>query len=191
MKLTKAFYQRDDVLMVAQELLGKFLFSAIDNKLTGGMIIETEAYQGVTDRACHAYGDRRTKRTETMYQEGGICYVYLCYGIHSLLNVVTHGLGHPHAVLIRALKPTEGIAYMYERRKKIHTETLLTSGPGSLTQALGITTQHNGVSLESSLIWIENREIVVAPHEIIKGPRIGVDYAGEDALLPWRFRIRK
>lgn len=189
MKLPKTFYQRDDVLKISKELLGKFLYSAIDGELTGGMIIESEAYRGIDDRACHAYGNRRTKRTEVMYQEGGVCYVYLCYGIHHLLNVVTHGLGYPHAVLIRALKPTEGLACMRQRRKNIKKDALLTYGPGSLTKALGITTQHNGISLLGSLIWIEDQNVVISPHEIIASPRIGVDYAGEDALLPWRFRI--
>lgn len=188
-KLPKTFYQRDDVLVISQELLGKVLYSNVGGVLTGGVIIETEAYRGIDDRACHAYGDRRTKRTEVMYQEGGICYVYLCYGMHALLNVVTHGLGHPHAVLIRALTPTLGIDCMRQRRKKNKNESQLTSGPGSLTQALGITTQHNGISLEGSLIWIEDQGIIVNPENIISSPRVGVDYAGEDARLPWRFRL--
>lgn len=188
-KLPKSFYQRDDVIAISQELLGKVLYSAIDGILTGGIIIETEAYHGIDDRASHAYGNRRTKRTEVMYQEGGICYVYLCYGIHSLLNVVTHGSGHPHAVLIRALKPIHGIDCMRKRRKKSKNDSQLTSGPGSLTQALGITTQHNGISLDGSLIWIEDQGIHVKLKDIISSPRVGVDYAGEDALLPWRFRL--
>lgn len=191
MKLLKSFYQRDDVLTISQELLGKTLYSMIGGVLTGGMIIETEAYRGIEDRACHAYGNRRTKRTEVMYQEGGVCYVYLCYGIHALLNVVTHGLDHPHAVLIRALFPTHGIEEMRQRRKINKPDSELTSGPGSLSQALGITTQQNGISLQSSLIWIEDRGLVFSSKEILATPRVGVDYAGEDALLPWRFRLNK
>ena len=191
MKLPKSFYQRDNVLTISQELLGKTLYSMSGDLLTGGIIIETEAYRGIEDRACHAYGDRRTKRTEVMYQEGGVCYVFLCYGMHALLNVVTHGAGHPHAVLIRALFPTHGIEHMRQRRKKNKLESQLTSGPGSLSQALGITTEYNGVSLESSLIWIEDKGHAFTSEEILASPRVGVDYAGEDALLPWRFRVDK
>lgn len=189
-KLTKSFYQRDDVLAISQELLGKVLYSFIDNVLTAGIITETEAYRGVDDRASHAYGNRRTKRTEVMYQEGGVCYVYLCYGIHALLNVVTHKLNQPHAVLIRALKPIKGIEHMRKRRRTIKNDSQLTSGPGSLTQALGITTRHNGISLEGNLIWIEDQNIIILPEEIISSPRIGIDYAKEDAFLPWRFQLK-
>jgi DNA-3-methyladenine glycosylase len=189
MKLPLTFYQRDDVLTISKELLGKFLFTCFDGNLTGGMIIETEAYRGAEDRACHAYGNRRTKRTEIMFQPGGVCYVYLCYGIHSLLNVVTHGEDFPHAILIRAIKPVEGIDCMLQRRNKSKLDKTLASGPGALTEALGITVQHNGISLDSSLIWIEDRHYTVDPKDILASPRVGIDYAGADAFLPWRFRI--
>lgn len=191
MKLLKSFYQREDVLTISQELLGKTLYSTIGGVLTAGIIIETEAYRGIEDRASHAYKGRRTKRTEVMYQEGGVCYIYLCYGIHTLLNVVTHGLDHPDAVLIRALYPTHGIDRMRLRRKKNIFDAQLTSGPGSLCQALGITRQYNGLSLESSVLWIEDQGLDFYSNEIIASPRVGVDYAGEDALLPWRFRINR
>lgn len=187
--LPTCFYQRPDVIQVAKDLLGKSLFTKIEGQLTGGIITETEAYAGVTDRASHAYGDRRTPRTEVMYLPGGIAYVYLCYGIHCLLNAVTSVEGTPHAVLIRALKPTHGIDIMLQRRKKKALDATLTAGPGSLTAALGITLKHNGLSLASKALWIADSG--KAPEEILTGPRIGIDYAGKDALLPYRFRIAK
>ena len=180
------FYLRDDVVTIAKELLGKYLFTQIDDDpVTGGMIIETEAYRGPEDRASHAYGNRRTKRTEVMFHDGGTAYVYLCYGIHHLLNVVTHTANHPHAVLIRAIQPLEGIETMLRRRHKKQLDKTLTSGPGSLCQALGITLKHNGLPFDRPPLWIEDRNISIETFH--SGPRIGVDYAGEDALLPWRF----
>lgn len=189
-KLPLTFYQQDDVLDISRKLLGKYLFSCFDNKLTGGMIIETEAYRGPEDRASHAYGMRKTKRTEVMYQTGGICYVYLCYGIHSLFNVITNQEGIPHAILIRAIQPLVGIETMLQRRHKQKIDCNLTSGPGTLTQALGINVMHNGLPLNGSRIWIEDKGIQIQKSEIEELPRVGVDYAGEDALLPWRFRLK-
>lgn len=189
MKLPAKFYQRDDVLAISRELLGKYLMTCFDGNLTGGIIIETEAYRGPEDRASHAYGNRRTKRNEVMFHQGGIIYVYLCYGIHSLLNIVTCGEDTPHAVLIRAIKPTDGIAIMQQRRRHRRL-SLLAAGPGTLTQALGITLQHNGLSLQSQQIWIEDRGMQIDPTQIAASPRVGIDYAGEDARLPWRFRIK-
>jgi DNA-3-methyladenine glycosylase len=188
MKLPLEYYQQDDVLFLSRDLLGKFLVTYIDQQLTAGMIIETEAYRAPDDRASHAYGNRRTKRNEVMYHAGGVCYVYRCYGIHALFNVVTNHLNVPHAILIRAIKPVEGIDHMLIRRQKHKNDKNLASGPGTLTQALGIDTVHNGLSLLSSVIWIEDRHIIIPPESIITGPRVGIDYAGEDALLPWRFR---
>jgi DNA-3-methyladenine glycosylase len=189
--LPLSFYQREDVVKIASELLGKCIFTQIDNQITGGIIIETEAYKGVEDRACHAYNYRRTKRTEVMYQNGGVTYVYLCYGIHHLLNVVTHTEGIPHAVLIRSILPSFGIATMLKRRKKTLLDSKLTSGPGSVCKALGIDLSYNALPLNSSCIWITNSDISVNKANIYQGPRIGVDYAGSDALLPWRFKLEK
>lgn len=179
-----SFYQREDVVQIAQELLGKWLLTCIDGKLTGGIITETEAYAGATDRACHAYDNRRTKRTEVMFHPGGIAYVYLCYGMHHLLNIVTNKEGTPHAVLIRAIKPMTGEDVMLERRGGKYPIAI---GPGLVCQAMGIDKSINGHSLLSNTIWLEDRGIKV--NNIISTPRIGVDYAGEDALLPWRFLI--
>lgn len=180
------FYQRDDVVLIAKDLLGKALFSTIGGTLTGGIITETEAYRGPEDRACHAYNNRRTPRTEPLFQEGGIAYVYLCYGMHNLLNAVTSTLDIPHAVLIRALQPTHGLEVMRNRRKK-QAPSILTNGPGALCQALGITREHNTLSLTQPPLWIEETDIKLSPKHISATPRIGVDYAGEDAFLPWRF----
>lgn len=186
--LPLSFYWRSDVVQVAKDLLGKTLFTCIDGQLTGGIIIETEGYAGVVDRASHAYSGRRTKRTEVMYSSGGVAYVYLCYGIHCLLNAVTAEEGTPHAVLIRALHPTHGIDVMLQRRKKTALDATLAAGPGALTSALGITLEHNGLSLASESLWIAEG---IAPENILVGPRIGIDYAGPDAHLPYRFRIAK
>jgi DNA-3-methyladenine glycosylase len=186
-KLPLGFYQREDVLLVSKELLGKYLFTNMDNVLTGGIIVETEAYAGPIDRASHAYGNRRTERTEVMFQAGGVSYVYLCYGIHRLFNVITNIAGIPHAVLIRAIQPVSGIEKMLDRRNKNRLDRDVAGGPGSLTKALGITTDHNGISLQGTMIWIEDHGDSYP--DIIASPRVGVDYAGEDAELPWRFRL--
>lgn len=178
------FYRRADVVQVAKDLLGKFLYSRVNDILVGGEIIETEAYAGEFDKACHAYKRRRTKRTEPMYREGGIAYVYLCYGMHHLLNVVTNQADIPHAVLIRAIRPQIGIEHMLKRRNKVAPDKHLTNGPATVCQALGIDLQMNFFSFLGEQLWIEEGPM---PNKIISGPRIGVDYAGEDALLPWRF----
>lgn len=180
-----SFYLQEDVVAVAKDLLGKTLYSCIDGVLTGGIITETEAYAGVSDRASHAYGGRRTKRNEAMYKEGGIAYVYLCYGIHHLLNIVTNKSGVPHAVLIRALLPTHGVEEIQKRRKSQKEGAFLCSGPGTVTQALGIDLTHNHLSLFSKELWLTDGP---RPIEIVAGPRVGVEYAKEDALLPYRFR---
>ena len=189
MKLAAEFFLRDDVVKISRELLGKVLCTRIDGQLTQAIITETEAYAGITDKASHAYGDRRTKRTETMYQSGGIAYVYLCYGIHHLFNVVTNVKDIPHAVLIRAGRPLVGIDTMRMRRNKMQPVRDLLGGPGSVAQALGITTLLTGISLLEEQIWIEDQQIEVPDSKISVGPRIGVDYAAEDALRPYRFRV--
>lgn len=190
-KLPVSFYLNEDVVQISKNLLGKFLFTELNGDIkTGGMIVETEAYAGVTDRASHAFGNRRTHRTETMFAEGGICYVYLCYGIHHLFNIVTNQANTPHAILIRAIEPVEGVGLMIERRKKKQLDYTLTSGPGSMSEALGITREQNGFSLIEDEIWIEDRDISFSDKQIISSPRVGVGYAKEDALLPWRFRLK-
>lgn len=189
MKLTDDFYLRDDVVQIARDLLGKELFTNIDGVITSGIITETEAYNGVVDRASHAYGGRYTPRTQTMYAQGGVAYVYLCYGIHHLFNVVTNVQGVPHAVLIRNIKPAKGLNTILARRNKKKIDKALSTGPGTLSQALGIRTTHNATNLHGNTIWIEDNGTTIHPADIITTPRIGVDYAGEDALLPYRFVV--
>jgi DNA-3-methyladenine glycosylase len=186
MKLPLDFYRRDDVVNIARELLGKVLVTRIGGTITAGIITETEAYGGTTDRASHAYGGRRTARNASMYAAGGTAYVYLCYGMHHLFNVVTNAAGVPDAVLVRAVHPIEGLQLIRRRR---HPSPPTTGGPGTLSQALGIRTAHDGTPLTGDRIWIEERGIAVPPAAMIAGPRIGVAYAGADALLPHRFRI--
>ncbi len=187
MKLTREFYIRDNVVEIARDLLGKVLCSHFDGNLTKAVITETEAYAGVADKASHAYGGRRTKRTEPMFGPGGVAYVYLCYGIHHLFNVVTGVSGTPHAVLIRAGHPSVGETVMLKRRKRPTVDASLLGGPGSLAKALGINTKLTGTSLLGRQIWIEDHGIRFAESSLVIGPRIGVDYAEEDADCPYRF----
>lgn len=187
MKLTKRFYVRENVVEISRDLLGKYLFTNFNDELTGGIITETEAYNGIGDRASHAYNNRRTDRTEIMFSEGGVAYVYLCYGIHSLFNVVTNKKNIPHAVLIRSIHPTHGIELMLKRRNKKTPDKSLTRGPGTVAQALGIHYSKSNTSLLGNEIWLENRNLKIKKEQIEISKRIGVDYAGEDAHLPYRF----
>lgn len=189
-KLPSAFYQQQDVVMVARQLLGKQLTTRFNDIITAGIIVETEAYAGVTDRASHAFGGRRTPRTEIMYAPGGVAYVYLCYGIHHLFNVVTSMAGVPHAVLIRAIEPVIGIDTMLHRCGKAVLSAKLTAGPGNLSRALGIDRLHTGEHLEGEQIWIEDVGYQLAATEIVSTTRVGVHYARQDAYLPYRFYIR-
>ncbi len=191
-----SFYQRENVVVVAKELLGKFLFTRIDGVVTGGIIVETEAYAGVIDRASHAFGNRRTARTEVMYSEGGTAYIYLCYGIHSLFNVVTNKKDVPDAVLIRGIKPLTGMDTMLRRAGKTLMDKDFGNGPGKISKILGIHFMFSGTNLTKKPsgkfeqgIWLEDDGRKVAQESIKTGPRIGVEYAGKDALLPYRFRI--
>lgn len=184
--LPRSFYLRTDVTMIARDLLGKAIVTAMDGERCAGLITETEAYIGHGDRASHAYAGRRTARNEPMYGMGGTAYVYLCYGIHHLFNVVTNADGVPHAVLVRAILPVEGIPAMRLRRG---SSSFTTSGPGTLSAALGIRTAHSGTDLLTGPIRLEDRGHHIPDSDILVGPRIGVDYAGKDALLPYRFRI--
>ena len=189
-KLGPSFYLKKDVVQSAKELIGKKLCTHIGNNYTAGIITETEAYAGVLDKASHAYGNRRSPRNENMYKEGGIAYIYLCYGIHHLFNVVTNEAGTPHAILVRGIQITEGIAHALKRRKQVAAAKNTSSGPGTLSQALGITTALNGADLRGTSIWIEESGLLIDPDQIETGPRIGVDYAGEDAKLPYRFLLK-
>ena len=189
-KLGSEFYKRKDVAKIAKELLGKILVTNWDGVVTSGRIVECEAYEGVIDKASHASGGRRTRRNEIMYGEGGYAYVYLCYGIHHLFNVVTNFHEVPHAILIRALDPIEGVREMLLRTSKKKLDDTLTRGPGNVSKALGIFTRHSGISLSDDQIYIADDGATFSKKEIAASPRIGVDYAGEDALLPYRFYVK-
>jgi len=184
------FFMETDTLHLAKELLGMMLITRFEGVETSGRIVETEAYLGETDRASHAFGGKRTQRTETMYLPGGHAYVYLCYGIHHLFNIVTHQKDVPHAILIRAIEPIEGIEHMLKRRNKAKADFSLTRGPGSLSQALGIRTIHSGLLLQTAGIIIAEEESTEKKEIIELSTRIGVDYAGSDALLPYRFSLK-
>lgn len=186
--LERSFYLQEDVVELARRLLGMVIVTGSGTGRTSAIITETEAYAGERDRASHAFAGKRTRRNEVMFGIGGTAYVYLCYGIHNLFNVVTNAKGIPHAILLRAVQPLEGIEIMRERRG---TGRALCAGPGTLTTALGIGLQHNGVDLVNGVITIEDRGIRVPDSAVIVGPRVGVEYAKEDALLPYRFRVEK
>ena len=194
-KLSLDFYQRANVVQIAKELLGKVLVTKWDGPdgypdVTSGRIVEVEAYNGIIDKASHASGGRRTNRNEVMYGEGGVAYVYLCYGIHHLFNVVTNKKETPHAILIRALEPMKGIDLMLERVGKEKSDQTLTRGPGNVSKALGIYTKHNGESLLNKTLFIAEDNFGLNKKDIVTSPRIGVDYAGEDANLPYRFFLK-
>ncbi|RYZ97265.1 MAG: DNA-3-methyladenine glycosylase [Sphingobacteriaceae bacterium] len=190
MKLPHSYYLSNDVVALSRDLLGKYLFTNIDGEVTGGYIVETEAYNGIVDRASHAFGNRQTPRTKTMFEEGGRAYVYLCYGIHEMFNVVTSVSGIPHAILIRAVNPTDGIDIMQFRRNMPVVKPIITMGPGSVAKALGISRNINAISLLSDALWIEDRGLTFSDDEVKAAPRVGVDYAGDDALLPYRFFVK-
>lgn len=190
MKLKKTFYQRDDAVEIARDLLGKYLFTKFKGKLTGGIITETEAYIGLTDRASHSFGGRRTARNEHMYAGAGTAYVYICYGLHHLFNVVTNKKEIPDAVLIRAIHPTHGIETMLKRRGMKELKKNISGGPGTVGVALGINKTHSGIKLLGDQIWIEDRKHVVEPEKIIVSKRIGVEGAGEAAHYPYRFVLK-
>lgn len=183
------YYQNENVVAIARDLLGKVITTHIQGQLTSGIITETEAYAGVVDKASHAYGGRRTNRTEIMYSNGGVSYVYLCYGIHHLFNIVTNKKDVPEAVLIRAIKPYDGLKEILHRRQAKTLIKNLCIGPGKVSKALGIDLTHNNLMLTGKTIWLKDDGIKIKPAHINVGPRIGVDYAGEDAKLPYRFWI--
>jgi len=188
MKLAESFYIGGSVTTIAKKLLGKILVTKINNKVTSGIIVETEAYS-YKERGSHAFKGL-TKRNEVMFERGGKAYVYLCYGVHEMFNVVTNDERKAEAILIRALEPLKGIDIMLERMNK-NSPARITSGPGKLAKAMGIDRKLNGEELWMNKIWIEDKGIKIKPTDIVSRPRIGIDYAGEDALLPWRFTVRE
>ena len=194
-KLSKTFYQRDNVLLIAKQLLGKILVTRFNGIETSGRIVEVEAYAGVIDKASHAFGGKKTSRNKVMYTNGGVAYVYLCYGIHHLFNVVTNIEGIPHAILIRAVEPLKGIKLMMKRTGKKKPDSYrvdysLTKGPGNVSKTLGIITKLSGASLQKKTLFIAEDDFELNKKDIADSPRIGVNYAGEDAKLAYRFFIK-
>ena len=193
MVLIPSFYQREDVVSISKELLGKTIFTSFGGQTTGGIIVETEAYRAPDDKACHAFGNKLTDRTKTMFQEGGTLYVYISYGIHTMINVVTAKEGQAHAILIRAIEPIIGKEIMIERRRHQSLRIETVNGPGKTARALGVEKQHDGCVLfnKSSGIWIEDSNRVISSDMIQTGPRVGMSkHTGKDAHRPWRFYIK-
>lgn len=187
--LPREFFLRPDVVAIAKELLGMHLYTRINGKVTAGIITETEAYAGITDRASHAWNGRRTDRTEVMYRQGGTAYVYLCYGVHHLFNIVTNTEGIPDAILVRGIMPALGLEVIRERINKPKAGFFEGYGPGKVSKILGITTKDTGTDLLGEKIWISDDGIQIKEDQVLTGKRIGIDYAGDDAELPYRFTI--
>jgi DNA-3-methyladenine glycosylase len=188
--LPNQFYGGNNVLQIARQLLGKIIVTQINGQLTSARIVETEAYIGITDKASHSYGGKRTQRNEHMYAPGGISYVYICYGMHHLFNVVTNSKDVPDAVLIRAAAPIAGVDIMLQRTRKLHPDYTLTKGPGNMSKALGIAKTHSGISLQSAVLFIADDGYKLPDEAIAASKRIGINSAGADALLPYRLYIR-
>lgn len=184
-----------NTLEVAQSLLGHKLVHIVNGIKRSGYIVEVEAYQGTDDKAAHSYGGQPTKRTEVMYGLPAHAYVYFIYGMHYCFNIVTAPVGVPHAILIRAIMPAEGMEFMLQSRYGTVDVTKqqlrnITNGPGKLAKAMEITTEQNGQSLISDTLYIEK----VAPQDHLSqqykigcGPRININYAEEAIHYPWRF----
>jgi len=188
-KLLRSFYNRSDVLVIAQELLGKTLCTKINQQVCKAKITEVEAYCGRTDEGCHAYPNKRTKRTEIMYSEGGYAYIYLCYGIHTMFNIVTNVEGLANCILVRAIEPIEGIDLMQQRRSLKKASYQIGRGPGCVGQAMGMQLNLYGTDLLSDIIWIESASDL-KPKEIGVSARIGMNFDGPDKDLPWRFFMK-
>jgi DNA-3-methyladenine glycosylase len=189
-KLSLDFYLSENVVEIAKLLLGKILVTNIDRRLTSARIVETEAYIAITDKASHSYNGRRTNRNEHMYARGGVSYVYICYGMHHLFNIVTNKKEIPDAVLIRAAEPLQGIETMLERTGKAKADVTVTKGPGNMSRALGIAKTHSGISLRGNEIFLADDGFIYPATAVAASKRIGIDGAGEDALLPYRFYVK-
>lgn len=188
MKLSKKYFQQEDVVFLAKDLIGKLVVTEINGIRTGGIITETEAYSEI-EKGSHAYNKRKTERTKIMFEAGGLAYVYLCYGMHHLFNIVTGSKDIAQAVLIRSINPTIGVDEILRRRKKTRMDKNICNGPGKVCQALGITRSHYGMELTGNNIWMEQSLHPVSEQQITATPRIGIEYAEKDKLLPWRFLL--
>jgi DNA-3-methyladenine glycosylase len=189
-KLSLAFYQRKDVVEIAKDLLGKIVVTNVGGKITTGRVVETEAYVAHVDKASHAYNGKRTLRNEAMYAAAGAVYVYICYGMHNMLNIVTNDVNVPDAILIRALEPLNGIDFMLERTGKKIFDNTLTKGPGNVAKAMGISKSISGLMLGNEQINIYKDDFLLFENEIGTSKRIGIESADTDALLPYRFFVK-
>lgn len=189
-RLTQAFYDRTDVVKIARELLGKVVVTNINNRLTSGRIVETEAYVAFIDKASHSFGGKRTTKNEHMYAAAGTTYIYICYGIHQMLNFVTNKSGIPDAVLIRAVEPLKGVDIMAERTGKKESDYSITKGPGNVGKALGVFKHMSGIHLTDNQIYVCDDGFNIEDAGIGVSERIGVGGAGKDARLPYRFYIK-
>ena len=189
-KIPLSFYDRKDAVIIARELLGKIIVTNFSGQITSGKIVETEAYLGFTDKASHAYAGKRTARNEHMYSPAGTAYVYICYGMHTMFNIVTNKENIPDAVLIRAIEPVQGIEIMTQRTKKNIIDPTITRGPGNVGKALGIFKHHSGLFLLEDKIFLLGENKKIPDEQIGISKRIGVDSAGKDSLLPYRFYVK-
>lgn len=187
-KLNKDFYLQKDVASIAKALLGKVIITKFNKQYTSARIVETEAYAGIVDKASHAWNGRRTQRTKIMFGEGGTAYVYLCYGIHHMFNIVTNDINVPDAVLVRGVQPLQGVDVMLQRFNKSKQDTAIGRGPGNVGKALGIFTMHTGLSLSGNDFFIADDG--TSNHEVMVSKRIGVDYAGAHAQWLYRFFVK-
>jgi DNA-3-methyladenine glycosylase len=189
--LNLRFFERAEVLTVARELLGKHVFTCIEGEVTGGRIVETEAYRHEGDPSIALHLQRKARQAQALYQPGGHAYLYTVYRVHTLFNITVNDAAHPDAVLIRAIEPLVGIEVMLRRRGLAQVARNLTAGPGVLSQALGLTPALNGEPLAGPRIWVEDAGEIIADEQVLASSRVGLEYAGEEAVaLPWRFRVK-
>jgi len=188
-KLTHSYYQQTDVVALARDLLGKMLYTKIDNKITAWIITETEAYRGYEDCACHSHIKRCTPRTQVMFEDWGHAYVYLCYGVHIMFNIVTNHTDHADAILIRAIHPIIWMDLIQARIGSVWSDIYFINWPGKVTKAMGITRSDYGIDLTWDRIWLEDVWVIVDHNDVSIWPRVWIDYAWDDALLPRRFQL--
>lgn len=189
-KVPLSFYNRKDVVQIARELLGKIIVTNFNGMITSGRIVETEAYVGIIDKASHSFAGKRTARNEHMYCAAGTAYIYICYGMHQMFNIVTNEKEIPDAVLIRSVEPLKGIDIMLKRTNKKTLDKTLTRGPGNVGKALGISKEYSGLFLLDEKIYLLNDNYKIENENIRISKRIGVESAGRDALLPYRFYLK-
>jgi len=189
-KLPIQFYEGTDVVLIAKELIGKIIVTKFNGLITSGRIVETEAYIGLTDKASHSFGGKRTARNEHMYAPAGIAYVYICYGMHHLFNIVSNAKDIPDAVLIRAVEPITGVDTMLKRTGKQKLDNTLTKGPGNAAKALGISKEHSGINLVKNEIYIADDGFKITETSIGISRRIGIESSGDAVLFPYRFYVK-